>query len=131
MGCEKVIKKTLDYQHTLMRNDIYIYYECPKLWHSEYVIPTPDFKIVTDAIFSVKGVQYCLEIDRTQKMKRNIEKINQYARFKEMGIWQKQNMGRFPVLVFYTTKDSRQHNLMEYCKQKQLEHKIYTKEDLI
>jgi hypothetical protein len=126
VGCEKVVKKNPNFMHTLMRNDIYVYFNCPKHWRNEFVIPTEEFKIVADAIFRVEKTDYFLEVDYTQKMKRNIEKINQYARFKEMNLWH----GVFPTLVFYTAKDSRQIQLRDYCKQKELECKIYTKEDL-
>jgi hypothetical protein len=131
LGSEKVVTKTLQYQHTLMRNDIYIYFGCPKNWHNEWVVPTPEFKIVPDATFEAKGVVHFLEVDHMQKMKENYAKIDKYKRFKDKELWQKGNNGTFPVLVFYTTKDSRQHQLKEYCKLKELNCLVYTKEDLI
>lgn len=111
-----------------MRNDIYAHFESPKLWQNEYVIPTTEFKIVTDAIFSIKGVQYFLEVDRMQKMNHNTEKLNQYKRFKEMELWQKKNGGRFPIVLFYTDKESRKHQLSSLNPGIDLI--VYTKEDL-
>jgi hypothetical protein len=61
-------------------------------------------------------------------MKKNIEKLLQYKRFKDMELWQKRNMGRFPVLVFYTSKDSRKHQLTE--ANPGIELLTLTKEDL-
>ena len=128
VGCDKVVVKTLQYKHTLMRNDIYIHFECPKMWQSEYVVPTPDFKIITDAVFSVDGVQYFLEVDYTQHMSQNMKKLNYYKEFKDMGLWQKRNGGRFPVVLFYTAKDSRKAQLN--LKNPGIELLVYTKEDL-
>jgi hypothetical protein len=129
VGCEKVVAKTLQYQHTLMRNDIYIHFGNPKLWQNEYMIPTPEFSIVTDAIFSVNRVQYFLEVDRMQKMNQNLEKLKKYYRFKQMELWQKHNGGKFPIVVFYTTKESRKNQLIE--SNPGLDLLVHTKEDLL
>lgn len=129
VGCDKVITKTLQFQHTLMRNDIYIHYGRPKLWQNEYVIPNPEFKIVTDAIFSVKGTQYFLEVDRLQKMSANLEKLKQYKRFKEMELWQKRNMGKFPIVLFYTEQDSRKWQIKE--SNPGIDLIVYSKKDLL
>lgn len=112
-----------------MRNDIYVHFKCPKNWYNEYVIPTKEFRIVPDALFQADKV-YFLEVDHMQKMKQNYEKIDKYKRFKDMGLWQQANNGHFPTLLFYTTKDSRQSQLREHCKQKDLNCLVYTKEDL-
>lgn len=128
VDCEKVVIKTDKYKHILLRNDIYIHFGCPKLWQNEYVIPTNDFKIVTDAIFVVGGVQYFLEVDHMQKMNKNMEKLNRYKTFKDLGLWQKQNEGRFPIVVFYTVKESRKEQFK--LKNPGIELLVYTKEDL-
>jgi hypothetical protein len=129
VGCEKVVTKTLQFQHTLMKNDIYIHFNKPKLWTNEYTIPTPEFRIVTDAVFSVGGTQYFLEVDRVQKMSTNLEKLKQYARFEEMGLWQKRNGGRFPIVIFYTDKESRKFQLME-AQPEGLQLLVLSKKDL-
>jgi hypothetical protein len=77
----------------------------------------------------VKGVQYFLEVDKTQKMKTNIEKLKQYHRLQELGVWQKRNMGKFPIVVFYTDKDNRKHQLQEMNPGIQLQ--TISKKDLI
>lgn len=130
VGSEKVITKTLQYEHTLMRNDIYIHFNCPKNWHNEYLIPAKEFKIVPDALFQAENEVYFLEVDHMQKMKENYAKIDKYRKFRDMGLWQQANNGHFPTLLFYTNKDSRKHQLMEYCTKKELKHLIYTKTDL-
>jgi hypothetical protein len=130
IGSTKVVTKTLQYEHTIMRNDIYVHFQCPKNWMNEYVIPAKEFRIVADSVFQAEKEVYFLEVDNMQKMKQNYEKIDKYKRFKEMGLWQQQNAGHFPTLLFYTTKDNRQNQLREYCKQKELKALVYTKEDL-
>lgn len=128
MGCQKIVTKTLQFQHTLMRNDIYIHFNQPKMWSNENSIVTPEFTFVPDSFFSVKDVQYFLEVDRLQKMKHNLEKLNHYKRFKEMNLWQKRNGGRFPIVLFYTDKESRKHQLSSLNPGIELQ--VYTKEDL-
>jgi hypothetical protein len=113
VGSTKVVQKTLQWEHTVMKNDIYIHFDKPKLWSNENPIVTPEFTLVPDAIFSVKGQQYFLEVDREQKMKTNIEKLLQYKRFKDMELWQKRNGGRFPIVIYYTSKEIRKHQLTE------------------
>jgi hypothetical protein len=111
-----------------MRNDVYIHFGCPKIWQNEYKIPNPEFTIIPDAVFNSKGIQYFLEVDHLQKMKKNVEKLKRYKEFKDMGLWQKRNGGRFPVVLFYTTKDSRKAQIN--LKNPGIELLVYTKEDL-
>jgi hypothetical protein len=111
-----------------MRNDIYIHYRCPRKWQNDYPVPTKEFTIVPDAVFEVNGTQYFLEVDRMQKLNVNIEKLNKYKRFRDTNMWQMYNGGKFPVILFYVTKDSRKHQLME--KNPGLELLVLTKEDL-
>ncbi|MFL6558599.1 MAG: replication-relaxation family protein [Bacillus sp. (in: firmicutes)] len=128
VGCEKTITKTPHFHHTIMRNDVYIHFGCPKIWQNEFKIPNPEFTIIPDAVFNSKGTQYFLEVDHMQKMKKNIEKLNKYKRFKDMNLWQKKNMGRFPVVLFYTEKDSRKAQIIQ--ANPGIELLVYTKEDL-
>jgi hypothetical protein len=109
---------------------MYIHFGCPKNWRNEWVIPAYEPKIIPDATFAVDGNVYFLEVDHMQKMKENYAKIDRYKKFKDKELWQRGNNGTFPILVFYTTKDSRQCQLKEYCKQKELNCLVYTKEDL-
>jgi hypothetical protein len=100
------------------------------MWQNEYPIPTPEFRIVTDAVFSVNGTQYFLEVDRLQKMNANIEKLKLYKRFKDMELWQKRNGGRFPIVLFYTEQTTRKHQLNESCPDG-LHLQVLSKKDLI
>jgi hypothetical protein len=113
VGSTKIVTKTLQWEHVVMKNDIYIHFDKPKLWANEIQLVNPEFTIIPDASFSVKGQQYFLEVDREQKMKANMEKLLQYKRFQDLGLWQKRNGGRFPIVLFYTNKEIRKHQLME------------------
>lgn len=111
VGSSKAVQKSPNYLHTIMRNDVYIHFNCPKLWKNEF--PIPNQGLVPDAVYSVNGQQYFLEVDRLQKMNKNIEKLKRYASFRESGLWQKHNGGQFPIVVFYTTTDTRKWQLTE------------------
>ena len=113
VGSKKVVAKTPNYLHTLMRNDIYIHFKQPKLWVSEYKVHAPAGIFIADALFSVDGTQYFLEVDRLQKMSENYNKLKRYKEFGEAGLWQKVHGGRFPIILFYTDKDKRKQQLIE------------------
>lgn len=114
VGSPKVITKTVQYKHTLMRNDVYIHFDCPKMWINEHKIPLDSKRsIVTDALFQIGGDQYFLEVDNLQKMKVNFQKLHLYKELYDMGKWQHSNQGRFPVILFYTNTISRKSQLLE------------------
>lgn len=129
VGSTKVISKSSVYIHTLMRSDVYAHYQ-PKAWQNEYPIEAPlcNIKIVSDAVFLLNG-EYCLlEVDNQQKMMANKDKLSQYKRFMDTGIWQKSNKGTFPTILFYTLSDYRKAQLLEYNPGVPLQ--VITKKDL-
>lgn len=128
VGSTKIINKTLQFHHTLMRNDIYIHYNCPKQWRNEYTIVYPPHKIIADAVFRADGKDYFLEVDHLQKMGANKEKINLYKGFKESQLWQNRNNGMFPTLLYYTSSESRRNPLLELGNG--LDFVVFTKKDL-
>lgn len=129
VGSNKVLNKTMNYQHTLMKNDIYVHYGMPKEWRNEFPIMSSRGNFVTDAVFQAEGKQYFLEVDRFQKMNKNTEKLKKYKGFCDTGVWQRHNNGEFPTLVFYTITESRKHQLQELNPG--LELILYTKKDLL
>lgn len=130
VGCDKVVTKSSQYKHTLMRNDIYIHFKCPQLWQNEFIIPLDSkHKIIPDAVFQVGQQQYFLEVDNLQKMKANIQKLELYKELRDMGKWQKKNNGRFPIVIFYTLTESRKNHLEE-VKPTDLLLRTMTKKDL-
>lgn len=129
VGSNKVLTKSMNYQHTLMRNDIYIHFGMPTEWRNEYPIRSSKGNFITDAVFRVDGKHYFLEVDRCQKMKVNLQKLQSYFSFQETGLWQRSNNGEFPTLIFYTLTDTRKNQLQEVNPG--LDLLTFTKKDLL
>ena len=129
VGSEKVISKNSVYMHTLMRSDVFAHY-LPKAWQSEYEITVPlcGIHIISDAVFTLNGKYFLLEVDNQQKMTANKDKLKQYKRFMDTETWQKSNKGEFPTILFYTLSDYRKAQLLEYNPGVPLQ--VITKEDL-
>lgn len=127
VGSEKIITKSTPYHHILLRNDIYCHYK-PLMWKNEYEIKIKDFHIISDAVFMLKDKHFLLEVDNEQKMSVNKEKLDNYFRFMESGIWQKSNKGTFPTILFYVLSDYRKARLEECNPGIPL--KVLTKKDL-
>jgi hypothetical protein len=108
-----------------------MYYYCPKDWVTEekitFVEGLNQFVLVPDATFTLEGKFYFVEIDRTQSMSDNKKKIELYGRLDAV---MKKQYGYQPAIIFYTLTKLRQEKLKEYCKEKNLNHRIYTKEDI-
>ncbi|MDF2534442.1 MAG: phage protein [Bacillales bacterium] len=113
---------------------MYLYYNRPSDWKIEQeikinptgLINTPKF-IRPDAQFTRNGIYHFLEVDRTQSMNENKNKIQQYA---ELDIAIQKQFKHKPVIVFYTFTPLRRDNLKAICKQHNLSCEIYAKEDL-
>jgi hypothetical protein len=135
IGSEKEIKWNNQIDHHLLRNDMYIYFECPKDWENELPITFKyqnglnykEVTIVPDATFTLNDVFHFLEVDRTQSMTENKKKISQYQLLSPAI---EQQFKTKPVLVFYTTTDHRKKILEAACEKVGLKHMILTKEDL-
>ena len=112
VGAEKVVTRNVQCKHTLMRNDVYIKYGCPKDWRNEFIVKTEEVNFIADAVFLVDGLQYFLEVDNQQKMRANKKKLENYYMFKELGNWQKYHKS-FPTLIFYTVTEARKAQLQE------------------
>lgn len=128
IGADKVVSKSSQYKHTIMRNDIYIHFNQPKLWQNEFSIKTPDMHFYADAVFKADNRDYFLEVDHKQKMTANKHKLNSYFRFKNTGLWQLKHSGTFPILLFYTLSETRKSQLQEMNPG--LELLVYTTKDL-
>ena len=87
-----------------------------------------EIRLVPDATFTVEGKHHFVEIDNTQKMQENRKKIELYAKLNPLI---KRQFGHDPVLIFYTVTDLRRAKLKEYCKEKNVNCLIYTKQDLV
>ena len=115
VGCEKIRKKGGHVQHTIMRNEMWLFYGCPPDWKSEIKVTDGKTTLVTDAMF-MKMLQYhFLEIDHTQTMKENRDKILRYKELAQDGLIA-QKLGHFPTVVWLTTTELKRTQLKEACK---------------
>lgn len=132
IGSTLEVKFSYQIEHYLLRNDLFIYYGCPKNWEVERktvfkVLGQPEKHIRPDARFQKNGVWHFIEVDRTQKMVENVKRIKEYG---ELSSLMQQDLGGKPVIVFYTVKESRQVKLKELCKEAGLDCAVYTPGDL-
>lgn len=115
VGSDKVRRKNQFVNHILMRNEFYLFAGCPTEWKNEMKVSDTNYTVICDAWFSVKGRYHFLEIDSTQKMKENREKINQYK-----GLFNnkflEEHLGYFPQILWVTTTELRRKQLMEHCE---------------
>lgn len=108
IGSKKARRKTLTAPHTLLRNEVYIWAK-PQHWRQEQAIKWQGKTIIPDALYE-KGQMYFLEVDITQSMAVNRQKIALYQELRESGLFQKQ-FGQFPTIQFVTTTEYRRKTL--------------------
>lgn len=127
VGSNKQTKDKGQVIHTLMRNDMYIHLGMPKDWSPEQPI---DFEVegemntlIIDAVFTYKGEYQFVEIDNTQTMRTNKNKIDKYKDLSMM-IWENDN--HTPTLLWYTVSQNRKRLLKEYCEDKGVKAKVYS-----
>lgn len=123
VGCEKVLKKTAQVEHYLMRNDLYIALGCPADWKSEVKLEIPAVvSVIADAFFVRSGVYCIIEIDHIQKMTVNREKVKKYRKLLELGVFEKP-----PVFIWMTTTEYRRKELTKLCEG--MDVRVYLKTD--
>lgn len=134
IGCDTEVKWSLQAEHHLLRNELYIHFNCPSDWRVEHEIVftpkglvTTEKRIIADSSFTKDGVFHLLEVDRTQSMMENKEKIDRYAELNPL-LYERFNHN--PIIIFYTTTELRRKKLEEYCGAKGLTCRVYTKDDL-
>lgn len=131
IGSDKEVKKSILFEHMLLSNQVYIFYNCPHDWQREYVIETseePEFDwgiqvkgltvvkkktIVCDAMFKRNGYVYLVEIDNTRSMTDNRKKIQKY---KEMWSDIKREFGLQPKLCIFTHSEKRKREFLRLCE---------------
>ena len=109
----KVRKKSNQIEHYLMRNEFWLFCNCPTDWKNEVKISNGKVSIVADAMYSVGGLQHFLEVDNKQTMKENRAKIKRY---KDLMNSNALEVGHFPVIVWLTTTQLRRKQLEDACK---------------
>jgi hypothetical protein len=114
--------------HTLLRNEVYIYFSCPYDWQNEYALEKREKaqgafqifseglnlinkkKVIADASFKRNGYLHLIEVDNERKMIDNKKKIETY---KEVLPAYK---AETPILYFFTKTENRKRKLEEWCK---------------
>lgn len=114
VGSDKQTPSKRMIEHTLMRNDLFIYLGCPGDWKTEAKTSTPTLEIISDARFSKKGQKYFVEVDREVPMTENRKKIKKYKELNEIF---KRNYNRDIHLIFYTSSESRKGQLLKLLKE--------------
>ncbi|WP_144511634.1 replication-relaxation family protein [Bacillus sp. FJAT-22090] len=125
VDCDKVRKKTNNVHHTIMRNQFWLFYKCPKDWQSEMKVMLDKNYIVVDAMFTRNNFKHFLEVDNLQSMKANREKIKCYKEIIDTFVTQ---FGYYPTLVWVTTTEHRRRQLEMACVG--LKVKVYTMDDI-
>lgn len=130
IGSEKEIKKSMLFDHMLLANEAYIYYDCPNDWKRECAIEIEQEdnfsfaiqvkglsvatkkKIIPDAVFKRDGFLHLVEIDNTRTMQDNRKKIEKY---KEMWGDIKKHFGMQPKLCIFTLSEKRRKEFEKMC----------------
>lgn len=128
VDCEKVRKKGGHVLHTVMRNQFWLYYECPSDFDSEIKISDGKTEIIADAMFTKSLQRHFLEVDHTQPMKVNRAKIAKYIQLEKDGLIARE-LGHFPTIVWLTATEMRRKQLQEACRELPVV-KVYTFADI-
>ena len=125
---KKLLTQSMNYEHTIMRNELYIYFNQPKHWIPEFPVEWSKNKLIADVFFKGKEKYYFAEIDNTQSMADNLKKLDKYRDLKQSQLVQKK-IGHFPKLLWVTKSEVRKKRLEKHCKG--LEYEIYLLNDII
>ena len=125
VNCDKQRRISSNVEHTIMRNDFWVFYNCPSDWKNEVKISDGKTSIVADSMFTRNGFTHFLEVDNVQKMKVNQEKIKRYKVLSESLLSQ---FGYYPTIVWLTTTELRRANLEKACEG--LKVKVHTLDDI-
>lgn len=126
--CDKMRKKGGHVTHTVMRNQFWLYSNCPPDWRNEIKVSDGKTTLICDAMYKGSIQNHFLEVDHLQPMKKNREKIKKYLALYRNGLIA-ESLGEFPVLVWLTTTEIRRRQLQEACRELPLV-RVYTISDI-
>lgn len=125
VDCQKIRKKGGRVKHSILRNEFWLFYGCPKDWKNEVKVSNGKVSVIVDAVFTRNGFYHFLEVDNLQTMKENREKIKRYKSILESLVKQ---FCYYPTLIWVTTTEHRRKQLEKACEG--LKVKVYTVEDI-
>lgn len=112
IGCNRVYKKTAQVRHYLLRNALYIAYGCPATWRNEIKLSVPGkLSIIADSLYMKDDRYVIVEVDVTQKMAANREKMRKYRELIEIGAFK-----NAPAFIWITETPYRQAQLAKLCE---------------
>ncbi|MGF9831620.1 replication-relaxation family protein [Bacillus anthracis] len=114
--------------HALLRNEAWLQLYCPDDWQVEteikYIKDNKKKKIIPDVKFrDEERILHAVEIDRTQKMIVNDEKLKKYEELTQ--IYKQKHNGKVPVIHFFTTTKYREKKLEELANKHNVFVKVY------
>ncbi|MBT2577465.1 replication-relaxation family protein [Bacillus sp. ISL-8] len=124
---EKVVP-TIRLAHSLMRNEAWLYLFCPDDWQIEapirYKVNDHKKTIIPDVKYRDSDeILNAVEIDRTQMMNVNSEKMNKYGEFTVY--YKNKYNGKVPIVHFFTLTPYRQKTLEQFAVQQGVYAKVY------
>ncbi|WYD68271.1 hypothetical protein [Bacillus phage PK1] len=126
-GSKKIRRKTQFVSHVIMRNEFYLFSKCPAEWKNELRIKDGDDSIIPDAWFKANNMYHFLEVDLTQKMAANRQKVRKYLGFFERRRLEG-HFGYFPPLIWLTGSQVRKRQLEGLCES--IPSVVYTIDDI-
>ncbi|MDZ5608436.1 replication-relaxation family protein [Bacillus pseudomycoides] len=118
--------------HAILRNEAWLRLYCPDDWQVEaevrYIKDKKKKKIIPDVKFrDEEGILHAVEIDRTQKMVVNDEKLKCYEEFTK--IYKQKYKGKVPVIHFFTITKYREKKLEQLASKYNVFVKVYAIEE--
>lgn len=119
--------------HALLRNEAWLHLFCPDDWQIEtdirYIKNKEKKKIVPDVKFrDEESILHAVEVDRSQKMKVNEEKLKKYEELTQ--IYKQKHNGKVPVIHFFTVTKYREKKLEELAAKYDVFVKVYVIEEI-
>lgn len=114
--------------HAILRNEAWLHLFCPDDWQVEteirYIKDDKKKKIIPDVKFrDDERILHAVEIDRTQKMLVNDEKLKYYEEFTK--IYKQKYNGKVPVIHFFTITKYREKKLEQLAAKYDVFVKVY------